>query len=190
MVMVIGCATGQSENAGSSSQELRSGGRGQGPGAGRFTDWTRLSKTLTSGDSVGLHQGSRRCTAVTQDREDGVKAIVFMASCLFAEGENQLGPDARPAVAAIARELKGVTDREFWIAARTPRSNDGERASRERAGALVNALIAAGVAPQRLAALLGVGGGSGTSGDAPPLPAVFAGTPILEIVAAAATPPP
>ncbi|MEO7669548.1 MAG: hypothetical protein ABIW57_09420 [Polyangia bacterium] len=117
-------------------------------------------------------------------------AIVFTASCLFGEGETQLGPGARPAVAAIARELTGVTDREFWIAARTPRSNDGGRGSRERAGALVNALIAAGVAPQRLAALLGVGGGTGTDQDAPPLPAAFAGTPILEILAAAATPPP
>ena len=43
---VSGCATSQSEERVSSSQELRSGGRAKGQGPGRFTDWTRLSKTL------------------------------------------------------------------------------------------------------------------------------------------------
>ena len=113
--------------------------------------WKQLAKTLAElapacggGPSQGL----------------GSTGIVVPAACFFSADETTLNTTARPAVAAIARELNRASDCEFWINVRTPAGQgDAVRKDVARASAMVAALVAAGVAPERLAAVVGVDDG-------------------------------
>lgn len=132
-----------------------------------------------------LASGGSGCQGAQQDRDDQGSALVLPAACLFPDGKTTIGPPSRPAIDAIAAELKSAPDREFWIAVTAPARSGAasDQFTRERAAAVVNALMAAGVPPNRLAALLGPGG------DAAQTPPRLAGTPLasvatVEIVAA------
>ncbi|MBC8131698.1 MAG: hypothetical protein H7X95_01850 [Deltaproteobacteria bacterium] len=136
--------------------------------------------------------GGDACKAISQSREGNATAMVFPSACLFSPGATTVSESARSrsTIAEIARELSGVKDREFWIASRAPRTREAERVNSARAGALVSALIGAGVAANRLAAIVGVGFGEAGSSDSDPtgtaLPPALAGAPVIEIVAAPA----
>ena len=139
---------------------------------GHFRDWNGLIKTLAA------TAGS--CVATSQDREGGSTAILFPVACLFEGAGTTVNEGSRPVVAAIAGELTSAVDREFWIAVRASSISSTEPVNRARAGALVNALIAAGVAPERLAAVVGFTAQDPTLADHP---AIVAGTAMVEIVA-------
>lgn len=152
--------------------------------SGRFTDWKRLIEALSR---VGSVAGARKCEAVSQhgkgDREGDAPALLFPASCLFPSGGTAVSESGRPAISAIAAELRDIKDREFWIAARASEAPGGERLNRSRAQAVVTALIGAGVSARRLMAVVGFDDGSQSSSSMPP---AFGGGAVIEIVAAPA----
>jgi outer membrane protein OmpA-like peptidoglycan-associated protein len=91
----------------------------------------------------------------------GSTGIAVPAACFFLADETTLNTAARSVVAAIARELNRASDREFWIDVHTPAGQgDAARKDAARASAMVAALVAAGVAPERLAAVVGVDDGT------------------------------
>ena len=139
---------------------------------GHFRDWNGLIKSLAT--TVGS------CVATSQDREGGSTAILFPVGCLFAGADTTVNEGSKPVVTAIAGELTSAVDREFWIAVRASAISSTERVNRARAGALVNALMAAGVAPERLAAVVGFTAQDPTPRDSP---AVVAEAAVIEIVA-------
>ncbi len=145
-----------------------------------FAGWDRLVKVLSRPES-----GGAGCRALKQDRDDQGHALVLSAVCFFSDGMTTVSAPSRAAVDAIAAELRGATDREFWIAANAPVGPGAvsTQTMRERAAAFVNALIAAGVPPNRLAALMGSGGeaelASSRLAETP-----LAGAATIEIVAA------
>ncbi len=137
-------------------------------GVGHFRDWNGLIKTLAA--------TAESCVATSQDREGGSTAILLPVACLFGGAGTTVNEGSSPVVTAIASELTSAVDREFWIAVHASAISSNERVNRARAGAVVNALIAAGVAPERLAAVVGF-----TAQD--PNPAVVAEAAVIEIVA-------
>ncbi|MES1172392.1 MAG: hypothetical protein ABUL77_04070 [Bacteroidota bacterium] len=140
----------------------------------RVADWNQLVKALS-----GL---ASTCGAVGKSRDGEATGIALPAECLSGREGTAVVGGARPAVAAIARELRRVTDREFWIAARSGgQTQSGGRANAARAAALVNALVAEGVAPDRLAAVVGFGDAEGTVYDGP---AALTGAALVEIIVA------
>ena len=141
---------------------------------GRVADWNQLAKALS-----GL-AGTRG--AIGKSRDGEATGIALPAECLFTRDGTTVTDGGRSAVAAIARELKRVADREFWIGARAAaNSNEGSRITSARATALVNALVAAGVSPDRLAAVVGFGDSEATVYDGP---ATLSGAALVEIIVA------
>jgi len=141
----------------------------------RVSDWNQLVQALS-----GL---ASTCGAVGKSRDGETTGIAVPAECLFERGDGMtISPGARPAVTAIARELKRVAGREFWIAVRgAQKTREASRVSAARAAALVKALIGEGVAPDRLAAVVGFGDAEATVYEGP---ASLAGVALVEIIVA------
>ena len=140
----------------------------------RVADWNQLAKALSSLAGV--------CGAVGKSRDGEATGIVFPAACLFPGDESTMTAGAQPAVAAIAREMKRVNEREFWINARMPPATRGAgRLNAARAQAVVNALVTAGVPPARLAAVVGLGEPDDAHYDGP---ATLSATALVEIIVA------
>jgi hypothetical protein len=171
MLVVVSTACATSPSIGSPTPSSHIVGSSDGK-SGPFRDWNRLIKTLAA--------TSGSCKATSRERDDGSPAIVFPSSCVFVAGGTTVSEGARSIVAAIAGELSGAVDREFWIAVYNSTGPDTERVNRIRATALVNVLMRAGVAPGRLASVVGF---------APPDPApagnrvVVGDAAVIEIVA-------
>ena len=139
--------------------------------ASRVADWNQLAKSLSSLASV--------CGAVGKSKEGESTGIAVPATCLFTEGGAKVEATAKPAVAAIARELNRVGEREFWINARpAPGDRNGGRLNAARAQALVGALVAAGVSAARLAAVVGMADADATAYGA------LSGAALVEIIVA------
>lgn len=139
--------------------------------ASRVADWNQLAKSLSGLTSV--------CGAVGKSKEGEATGIAVPATCLFPEGGAKVEETAKPAVAAIARELNRVAEREFWINARTPIGDSkGGRLNAARAQAVVGALVAAGVSASRLAAVVGMGDADATAYGS------LSGAALVEIIVA------
>ena len=171
ILVALSAACAATSSIGSPTQSRHISGSSD-EGTGQFRDWGGLIKTLAA---TG---GS--CKARSRARDDGSPAIVFPAICLFVAGGTTVSEEARPMVAAIAGELAGAIDREFWISVHASTVPDTERVNRTRAAALVRALIRAGVAPGRLASVVGFAPPDST----PPENGVVVGdAALIEIVA-------
>jgi len=174
MALVIGCATEsppERSSGPSTSQTLRSYEGPRREAVRReFTGWDPLVQAL----SVAAGGGSA-CQAVKEDRHEQGLALVLPATCVFPDAA-RIGSPSAAVIDAIATELRSATDHEFWIATSTPprAGTDGRRPG-ERAAVLVKALIAAGVPPTRLVALMG----PGDRADATSSP--LAGTPLADV---------
>ena len=115
--------------------------------ARRVADWKRLQAAL-----AGLP-----CKAIGVTGEGERTSIVIPADCLFAAEGSALTDAAGPVVAAIARELKQEAERDFWISATPgPPAFVAARLTNARAAAVVAGLIAHGMPPAHVAAVLGV----------------------------------
>jgi flagellar motor protein MotB len=143
--------------------------------AKRVEDWQRLYDALSS--------LADPCGAVGKTRDSEPAGIVLPVDCFFSGEEAALGDKAQPVVASIARELKGMGERDFWIDVRGGGVNPGGgRLTSARASALVAALVQQGVAPERLAAVVGFGSREADAYEGPRAPP--AGTAIVEIIVA------
>lgn len=143
--------------------------------AKRVEDWQRLFDALSS--------LAGPCGAVGKTRDSEPAGIVLPVDCLFSGGESAVGDKGQPVVASIARELKAMGDRDFWIDVRGGGENaGGGRLTSARASALVAALVKEGVAPERLAAVVGFGNREAEAYEGPRAPAP--GTAIIEIIVA------
>ena len=174
--LVAGCATGQTgQNSGGSALAADPRDVAAAANARRVSDWQQLFDALS-----GL-AGS--CGAIGKTKDSASSGIVMPVDCFFEGEETTLAEKAKPVIAAIARELKQMGERDFWIDVRPGRDKpDAGKLTSARAGAVVSALVAQGVAPQRLAAVVGFGNSEVESyeGSRPPAP----GSAIVEIIVA------
>jgi hypothetical protein len=115
--------------------------------ARRVADWKRLEGAL----------GKLPCKAIGVTGEGERTSIVIPADCLFQAEGSALTDAAGPVVAAIARELRQEAERDFWISATPgPPALVAARLTNARAAAVVAGLIANGMPPAHVAAVLGV----------------------------------
>jgi len=115
--------------------------------ARRVADWQRLSRALAKlpCKATGKSGGERT-------------SIALPADCLFAAQASVLSDPSGTVLQVIARELAQATERDFWITARPAAgAAGGARLANARAAAVVAALIAQGVPPARVAAIVGEG---------------------------------
>jgi flagellar motor protein MotB len=143
--LAAGCATAPGPEAAAASDPRKDAADVS--RAKRVADWKRLSTALS-----GLP-----CKAIGVTGEGERTSIVIPADCLFPSEGSALTDAAGPVVAAIARELKQEAERDFWISATPgPPAFVAARLTNARAAAVVAGLIANGMPPAHVAAVLGV----------------------------------